>query len=61
LLVARTGRHQERSTKLPAAKTASRPAGLVPTLFDFGPVRNLFFPKNAEADGLLAIERLLTI
>src|ERR1700722_13246454 len=37
LLVARTGRHQERSSQLPAAEAPARPARLVPAFFDHGP------------------------
>ena len=55
LLVARTGRHNERSSEFPTAKAAARTPRLVPAFLDLGPMRNVLFWQNPEADGLLAL------
>src|SRR5688572_6534598 len=55
LFVARTGRHEERSSQLPAAVTPSSPSRLESSFLDFGPVTHLLFRQDAVADRLLAI------
>src|SRR5262245_15263414 len=54
LLVARTGRHEERSSQLPAAVTPSSPSRLESSFLDLGPVRYLLFGPDAVADRLLS-------
>src|SRR6185369_9012943 len=50
LLVARTGRHEERSTKLPSAEASAGTARLITRLFDHRPVLNVLFANDAEPD-----------
>src|SRR5262245_31116381 len=55
LFIARTGRHEERSSQLPAAITPSSSSRLESSFLDFGPVRHLLFRQDAVANRLLAI------
>jgi hypothetical protein len=55
LFVARTGRHEERSSKLTTAEAAARPPRLVATFFDHGPMLDVLFRQNPKTDGLFAL------